>query len=52
VCGSSEALAIDHCHATKAVRGLLCRACNSGLGHFRDNPALLLTATLYLEGHL
>lgn len=45
------ALAVDHCHDSKAVRGLLCRECNRGLGHFKDDPALLERAAQYLRKH-
>jgi hypothetical protein len=43
---------IDHCHETKAVRGLLCHNCNCGLGHFRDSVAVLQRAIDYLNSSL
>lgn len=49
ICGSEGNLHLDHCHDTGILRDLLCHHCNVGLGHFRDNPALLRAAALYLE---
>ena len=43
---------IDHDHSKtgrESVRGLLCDACNNGLGRFRDRPDLLRNAVTYLE---
>ena len=40
---------VDHCHETKTVRGILCRKCNLGLGHFRDNIGFLKSAVRYLK---
>lgn len=41
--------AIDHCHETGRVRGILCHNCNKGLGHFKDSTELLARAINYLE---
>jgi len=40
---------IDHDHETQQIRGLLCRYCNIGLGHFKDDPEVLEKAAIYLR---
>jgi hypothetical protein len=51
ICGDRPAAHVDHDHVTGAVRSLLCFTCNSGLGNFRDEVALLRAAAEYLERH-
>lgn len=57
ICGSTDALVLDHDHdccpyrggCPACVRGLLCHGCNVGLGFFQDDPALLERAVAYLH---
>lgn len=44
-------LAVDHCHDSDKIRGLLCTMCNTALGSFKDSPALLRAAAAYVELH-
>jgi coenzyme F420-reducing hydrogenase gamma subunit len=44
-----EHLAVDHCHATGRVRGLLCRNCNLTLGNVQDKPEVLRALADYLD---
>ena len=40
---------VDHCHTTGVIRGLLCSACNTSLGKFKDSVELLQNAIQYLK---
>lgn len=48
-CSTGRSLAVDHCHSTNVIRGLLCSNCNVGLGKFKDDIDLLKGAIKYLE---
>lgn len=44
----SKLFAVDHCHQTGKIRGLLCHSCNTALGHFQDKLEILDSAVNYL----
>lgn len=48
-CKSGRRLAVDHCHSTGKVRGLLCIKCNNTLGKVDDNVNILRRMIGYLE---
>lgn len=48
---TSKRLAVDHCHATGVVRGLLCHRCNITIGMIEDRPELLDRMRRYLGKH-
>lgn len=47
--GKRKSLCVDHCHETGEIRGLLCLACNWGLGYFKDSVENLHQAVSYLQ---
>ena len=54
ICGKHQSelnrtLSVDHCHETGKVRGLLCRKCNAGIGHFDDDLGTMRNVIKYLE---
>lgn len=48
ICQQEKPLVLDHCHSQGHLRGFLCHRCNSGLGYFGEDPALLSAAIAYL----
>lgn len=54
ICGSIKtankmSLAVDHCHKSGRIRGILCDSCNVGISRFKDDPSKLLAAIEYLK---
>lgn len=47
--GKTKNLAVDHCHKTQKVRGLLCDRCNRGIGFLQDKQEVCLNAFNYLK---
>jgi len=47
--GVKYRLAVDHCHKTGKVRGLLCFKCNSAMGSFEKRDVPLANVEKYLE---
>jgi hypothetical protein len=49
--GTLKSLAVDHCHNTGKVRGLLCSRCNTTIGKLEESPQLLRAMFDYLHKH-
>jgi len=49
--GVGKEIAIDHCHTSGNVRGILCSGCNLMLGMAYDDIEIFKSAILYLEKH-
>lgn len=44
-----KSLAVDHCHDTGKVRGLLCRKCNTAIGLFQEDINIINNCVNYLQ---
>lgn len=56
ICGkhqneNGKRLAVDHCHKTLKVRGLLCSKCNQAIGLFSENISVIQSAIQYIQKH-
>jgi hypothetical protein len=49
--GVVKRLCVDHDHETGRVRGLLCRACNVGMGLFGESAEMLRRAADHIDYH-
>ena len=47
--GTVKSLAVDHCHSSGKIRGLLCADCNTGIGKLKDDVKILQNAIQYLS---
>ena len=46
---SMQRAAVDHCHVTGKVRGILCTGCNTAIGKLGDSVEGVMRAVRYLE---
>jgi hypothetical protein len=50
ICQAAPPTHLDHDHKLGITRGMLCAACNQGLGFFKDSADSLEAAAAYLRG--
>lgn len=48
LCKTGRRLAVDHCHCSGKIRGLLCQKCNHAIGLMDDSVCRLESAIRYL----
>lgn len=49
ICRKIKPLVVDHCHKGGAVRALLCRGCNFGVGNFYEDAEAMENAVRYVR---
>lgn len=49
--GKIKPLAVDHCHDSEKIRGLLCARCNQAIGLVNEDVNILTSAIDYLRTH-
>lgn len=49
--GKIKPLAVDHCHNSEKIRGLLCARCNQAIGLLNEDVNVLSAAIEYLHKH-
>lgn len=49
--GKIKPLAVDHCHNSEKIRGLLCARCNQAIGLVNEDVNILSSAIDYLRTH-
>jgi len=49
LCNNETSLAVDHCHKSGKVRGMLCAKCNTGIGQLNDDIELMKRAIKYIK---
>lgn len=54
ICGISKkengkGLAVDHCHTSGKIRGVLCSNCNTGIGMLKDDVNIFKNAIKYIN---
>jgi hypothetical protein len=49
--GDLRRLAVDHCHDTGRIRGILCRWCNTAIVQLQDSIEVVENAVQYMKAN-